>query len=60
MRAMTREEKIKYVELALRVAEVKLTIKDIKIIVSIVELIEEKGGEADIKDILNVIQHIDR
>lgn len=52
---MEQKEKIKYITIALRIGGYNFSTKDTEIIISIYELIIEKKGEADLKDISKAI-----
>ena len=55
---MTHEEKINYMKIALGICSFSLKIEDIDLIVSIYDLVNEKKGEGNIKDVLKVQESV--
>ena len=48
---MTKEEKLKYLDIATRVAGYSIAKKDLDIIISLYELILKKGGDTDFESV---------
>ena len=55
---MTHEEKINYMKIALGICSFSLKIEDIDLIFSIYDLVNEKKGEGNIKDILKIQESV--
>lgn len=51
---MTPEERLQYIDMALRVLNVQVHKSILEIVIKAVDLVNEKKGSTDIKDILNL------
>lgn len=56
---MTEQQKLKYIELALAIQHIHLKPSDLEKILKTYELIQTKGGEANLKDIAKITTSVE-
>lgn len=55
---MSREERLKYLKVAVRMAGIKVSIKDLEIILKLDEFIFSSGGDTTLKEIQDIIDAV--
>jgi hypothetical protein len=53
---MTPQERLAYIDVALRAGSIQLHKDTLEIVVKIIDLVDKKKGDTDIKDILEIIK----
>ena len=54
---MTQEERLKYIDVSLRVANIELHKQFLEKVVKIIDLVDKKEGDTNIKDIIKTLKN---